>query len=64
MRITNRDVWMEVIKMRQDLAPTIQNASAVPDHENRIRSLERWKYGIPAGIVGVIVSLVKTFWTK
>ena len=64
MRITNRDVWMEVIKMRQDLAPTIQNASSVPDHENRIRSLERWKYGIPTGIVGVIVSLVTTFWKK
>lgn len=64
MFITTKDVFREIVKLRTDLGPTIQNAADVPDHENRIRSLERWKYAIPPGILGAFASIVISFWKR
>lgn len=64
MRVTTKDLWMEIVKLRTDLGPTIQNAADVPDHENRLRSLERWRYGIPPAILGAIASVIATFWKR
>lgn len=44
-----------VLEMREDLK------RVQADHENRLRSLERWRYGIPVSIlvaVGTAVAIV------
>lgn len=33
----------------------------VPDHENRLRVLERWRYGIPAAGVTAVVAAITAF---
>lgn len=38
-------VEQNVLEMKDSLNKVL------PDHETRIRSLEKWKYGIPAGLV-------------
>jgi hypothetical protein len=41
-------------EMGTQLAVITEQLKAVPDHENRIRSLERWRYGLPlAGVLAI-----------
>ncbi len=35
----------------------------VPDHENRIRVLERWKYGLPLAGLTAVLSAGVSAWT-
>lgn len=34
--------------------------TVIPDHEGRLRALERWKYGIPLGVVLTIFTALGT----
>lgn len=54
--VTTKDVWMEVMRLRADLAATMSNAADVPDHENRLRALERWRYALPASVLFALAS--------
>lgn len=64
MRVTTKDLWMEMVRLRGDLGPTIQNAASVPDHENRIRLLERWRYAVPPAVVMSAASVIIGFLKK
>lgn len=58
-------ILLEQGKMSVQLAVISEQLKAVPDHETRIRSLERWKYGMPvAGLLAVgstIAAVVSLF---
>lgn len=59
--ITTKDIYDEVKGMRVEVQSV---ASRVPDHEIRIRALEKWKYGIPiAALTSVGAVLVDLFHT-
>jgi hypothetical protein len=47
-------------EMGIQLAVISEQLKAVPDHENRIRSLERWKYALPVAGLLAFGSLVLT----
>lgn len=40
-----------------------EQVSSMPDHENRIRSLERWKYGLPVTGLTAIIAFAASAWT-
>lgn len=40
-----------------------EQVRAVPDHELRLRSLERWKYGLPVTGLTALVSMAVSAWS-
>lgn len=57
--ITNKDIYEKVVKMEGALNVLMPQ---VPDHENRLRSLERWRYALPTslgtGIIAIVLELM------
>jgi hypothetical protein len=58
--ISGRDIYDQIIGLRDDVRSLVQSNDAVQeqlsDHETRLRSVERWKYAVPTALVGAIVS--------
>jgi hypothetical protein len=62
-----REIYDEIVGTREDVRSLKQDRENVndtlDDHETRIRSVERWKYGVPvatlAGVVATIYSALK-----
>ena len=44
-----------VRQTREDVALIKAKIDAIPDQERRIRSLEKWRYSLPAGVLTAIV---------
>lgn len=42
----------------------VEQAKDLPDHEDRIRSLEKWKYGLPVTGLVAVGSLAMSAWVK
>ncbi|NYI06077.1 hypothetical protein [Allostreptomyces psammosilenae] len=65
MTISARDIYDQVIGLRDDVRSLVQSNvevdSALADHEDRLRAIERWKYSIPAAVVTSLVTAVVTF---
>jgi len=40
-----------------------EQVRVVPDHENRLRTVERWRYGLPMTGLVAIVSATVSAWT-
>lgn len=72
LRITQKDVYSEVVGTRADVA-RIEGAmnviierhshtvNVVDDHETRLRDLERWRYAIPAGLITAVLAAIAAF---
>jgi hypothetical protein len=60
--VTLKDVYIELMKIKESLSEikgkADTTASAVPDHETRIRSLEKWRYALPPAILLALASIV------
>lgn len=41
-----------------------EQVRTVPDHEERIRSLERWKYGLPVTGMTSVLAMALSIWTQ
>lgn len=50
------DVYAEQIKAVAQLAVIAEQLKMLPDHEIRIRALERWRYALPASIFLAVAS--------
>jgi hypothetical protein len=63
--VTAKDIYGEVIKlvveMRQLTQELKESRKTDDDHEQRIRSLEAWKYGLPAALLMAIAGVVLNF---
>lgn len=63
-----REIYDELVAMREDVRTTAQSlatvADTLADHEDRIRSVERWKYSIPTALMTAVVSAVVAITTK
>lgn len=47
-------ILLKLGEMSTQLAVISEQLKAVPDHESRIRSLEKWRYGLPlSGLLAV-----------
>ena len=58
--ITLKDVWMEMVKMRDDVSRISASTAQLIDHEARMRSLERWRYALPASVIMALGSVSVT----
>lgn len=56
--ITLKDVYLEVGKVRDAVAPLPQYGLQLGDHESRLRALERWRYSAHAAAGVSISSLI------
>ena len=45
------DIYAQVIILREDVAYIKGQMENVHDHEQRIRWLEKWKWGLPATLI-------------
>jgi hypothetical protein len=43
-------------EMGIQLAVVIEQLKSIPDHESRIRALERWRWGLPASVIAAFAS--------
>lgn len=55
-----REIYDELVAMREEVRTSTQSlqgvADTLADHEQRIRSVERWKYSIPAALAASVIS--------
>lgn len=62
VRVGTKDIYDAIIGavVRLDaIADSVNGVNeTLRDHETRIRSLERWKYGLPIGAVAALVPAV------
>ena len=58
--ISAREIYDQIVGMRGDVQSLLQSNTEVQktldDHEQRIRSNERWRYGMPIAALGAVVS--------
>lgn len=55
VRITVRDIYTELVALRHAINPV---ATMVPDHEKRIRTLERWAYALPPTFLAALITSI------
>ncbi len=61
-RIRLIDVYREVISLGTRLAVLTEQVKDVPDHESRLRKLEKWRYGLPfAGLLAVVSAALSAY---
>lgn len=56
--ITNREIYAEVQQVKGVLQTMTGQTDLLKDHENRIRSLEKWRYALPPTLALAIASLI------
>lgn len=57
--ISNKDIYTELLKVKEAVTAMNPQANQLQDHETRLRSVERWKYAMPASIVLALVAVVQ-----
>lgn len=57
-----REMRREGQDTREKVTALVEQAKGIPDHETRLRALERWRYGIPvAGITAAVAAVTSAF---
>lgn len=55
-----REIYDQLVGLREDVRSLTQShsdvAAALDDHEERLRSVERWKYAVPTAAIGGLVA--------
>jgi hypothetical protein len=58
--ISAREIYDQIVGLRDDVRSLVQSNAEVgkqlDDHEDRLRSVERWKYAVPTATIGAIIS--------
>jgi hypothetical protein len=54
--VTLKDVYIEVRRLQDTVATMTPLATQLADHENRLRSTERWRYSLPVSLLLAIGS--------
>jgi hypothetical protein len=63
--VTTRDIYDQLVTLNQEvrtLSQTlIQTVARADDHETRLRTLEQWRYALPASLLLGLGSLAAQF---
>jgi hypothetical protein len=58
--ISAREIYDQIVGLRDDVRSLVQSNAEVgkvlDDHEDRLRSVERWKYAVPTALIGALAS--------
>lgn len=55
--VSNKDLWIELRKIQDQVTLMVPQGIAIQDHEQRLRSIERWKYALPTSLALGVASL-------
>lgn len=58
VQITLKDIFIEVRRLQDTVSAMTPQAQQINDHENRLRSVERWRYALPTSFIIAITSVV------
>jgi len=62
VHIGAREIYDQLVGLRDDVRSLIQDgedtARTLNDHEDRLRAIERWKYGVPLATLVALCSAV------
>lgn len=68
VHIGAREVYDQLIGLREDVQTLVHQGRAtteqLADHEDRIRTIERWKYGVPTAVLASVASVAVALLTK
>lgn len=56
--VTLADVYAEVRKTSEVVLTMAPQAGMLTDHESRLRTLERWKYTLPASLITSLAAVL------
>lgn len=59
--VTLKDVYLLVQDVKEKITPVPSYGAKLDDHETRIRSCEKWRYAIPAGLLIAAGNVVYTW---
>lgn len=58
--ISAREIYDQIVGLRDDVRSLTQSNESthrtLEDHEDRLRTIERWKYSVPAAVITALVS--------
>lgn len=49
--ITGKDMYLEMVQLRETVGRLIPPAEQLADHERRIRKVERWVWSVPSSLL-------------
>lgn len=55
--VSNKDLWIELRKIQDQVTLMVPQGMVIQDHEQRLRSIERWKYALPTSLALGVASL-------
>jgi len=58
VEITNREIYNELVKVKEVVVSMSNQAGQIADHETRIRAVEKWKYTLPASISSSVIAII------
>lgn len=58
-----RELRQDIRELRDAVLITNERLLAIPDHESRLRSLEKWRYALPTAAVMAVASFMGTVFT-
>jgi hypothetical protein len=61
--VSLKDIYVVVRRLEDTVNAMTPHGQQITDHESRLRSLERWKYSVPASLVAAITAIVTTLIT-
>jgi hypothetical protein len=54
--VTNKDIYDQLMQVKEKLIEMSPQGQMLTDHEARLRSVEKWKYGLPASISTSVIA--------
>ena len=58
--VTLLDIYTRQVQLDSKVDVIHEQLKAIPDHEDRIRALERWRYALPMSLVLAVLSAAVT----
>lgn len=58
--ITLADIYAKICTLEERVQEMTPQGKAIADHEQRLRSIERWKYAVPPSLILAVVSTIVT----
>lgn len=56
--ITNKDIYIKVLELNDKVTAAATVPQRLDDHEDRLRSVEKWKYSIPPTMLSGAIALL------
>lgn len=62
--ISAREIYDQIVGLRDDVRSLTQSnehvTTTLDDHEERLRTVERWKYSVPTAVLTAVLAAVVT----